>query len=211
MIFTLRLMTDYEVEGAVNSKCEEAVKEDGSEQDINFNIDTTIQSINNLTGLVMDDPELDDEDAEGDWDDERNPDDYEEYSDGNFDDTIAEAIGRQLGDSLWADISHSHPQEATLQAFPEHELVSCILQILEYLPQDTKAEQSFSEYIISIGEEQFSILAIMKSIADTGEIDDDTAKALAGAVEKIAEGELFSTIELERDTKRVDEAFGYKP
>jgi hypothetical protein len=107
-----------------------------------------------------------------------------------------DAIGLELGESLWAGIAqtYSSSKQTRVSSKPEQKLIPTIQRILTYLTIDQEMEAIFKgRALLSGGEltEGRDVLSALRSLANTGVVDNPTASALASTIEEIAEDPSF--------------------
>lgn len=145
--------------------------------------------------------------------------DGSESEDGDPDLDI-DAIGLELGESLWAGITQSlaDANQTATNPKPEQKLISNIQRILTFLSIDSEMETVFKSHALHSGgdaTEGKDVLSALRSLANTGVVDNDTASALAHAAEEISYHDIFTTDDKEpTGTKRKrdssDESFRIK-
>jgi hypothetical protein len=107
-----------------------------------------------------------------------------------------DAIGLELGESLWAGIAqaYSSSDQSAVSSKPEQKLIPTIQRILTYLPLDQEIEAIFKGSALHSGGEASEgrdVLSALRSLANTGVVDNETASALAKSIEEIAEYPIF--------------------
>ena len=179
-----------------------------------------------------------DMDGEGEYHDE----DYEGGEDELFGDENAdeeaEAVAKQLGDALWADISKAYAQQGAGQQEPpltsdtrarltsprlpspslseasddEQTLVNAIQTVLEWAAGHASLKEVLSDIIVP-GTQDQTLLHVLTEATGTKPVSPELADTLSTLVQTIADGEIFNAMEnavMHRDAEEENENGGLR-
>jgi hypothetical protein len=155
-------------------------------------------------------------DGEGDYDDDGG--EYDEGDDGLFDDEdaeeAAEAVAKQLGDALWADISKAYAQQEssqpakTLGSLPqppspcspspsfneerddEETLANAVRLILDLSSSQPSLHHILSETLVPQAQDD-TLLEVLTKLAETKTVTSELAESLSCLVQSVADSELY--------------------
>lgn len=151
-------------------------------------------------------------DIEGDYNDERDYDEDDELFDEEDAEEAAEAVAKQLGDALWADISKAYAQQGRVQPVEpsqrlpsplpsslslneegddEETLANAIQLVLDLSASQPSLRQVLSNTLVSRAQDN-TLLDVLTRLVETKTVSPELAQSLSCVVQSIADGELYN-------------------